>query len=81
MQRIGREPVLTIDVSASTLLMIDFQARLMPAMDDAATAIAIRKRVAKLDQPCLETNFKLRKCPIALCKNCKITFSEALRIF
>ena len=80
MQRIGREPVLTIDVSASTLLMIDFQARLMPAMDDAATAIAIRKRVAKL-QPCLETNFKLRKCPIALCKNRKITFSEALRIF
>ena len=32
--------MLTIDVSASTLLMIDFQSKLMPAIDDAPAAIA-----------------------------------------
>jgi nicotinamidase-related amidase len=37
--------VLTIDVQASTLLLIDFQAKLMRAIDDAATVIANARRL------------------------------------
>ncbi len=38
--------MLTIDVRASTLLLIDFQAKLMPAIEDAATAIANARRLS-----------------------------------
>jgi nicotinamidase-related amidase len=37
--------VLTIDVRASTLLLIDFQAKLMRAIDDAAAAITNARRL------------------------------------
>jgi nicotinamidase-related amidase len=37
--------MLTIDVRASTLLLIDFQAKLMPAIEEAATAITNARRL------------------------------------
>jgi nicotinamidase-related amidase len=37
--------VLTIDGQASTLLLIDFQTKLMPAIDDAATAVMNARRL------------------------------------
>ena len=39
--------MLTIDVRASTLLLIDFQARLTPAIEDAATAIINARRLVE----------------------------------
>jgi nicotinamidase-related amidase len=43
-----RKPVLTVDAGASTLLLIDFQAKLMPAIDNAAAAIANSRRLLKI---------------------------------
>ena len=37
--------MLTIDGQASTLLLIDFQTKLMPAIDDAATAVMNARRL------------------------------------
>ena len=37
--------MLTIDGQASTLLLIDFQTKLMPAIDDAATAVINARRL------------------------------------
>jgi nicotinamidase-related amidase len=44
--QLGGKPVLAIDVQASTLLLIDFQAKLMPAIDQAEAAIANARRLA-----------------------------------
>jgi len=49
----------TIDCATSTLLVIDFQTRLMPAIDDGASAVAHARRLiegaTKLDVPILFT--------------------------
>ena len=51
--------MLTIDGQASTLLLIDFQTKLMPAIDDAATAVMNARRLidaaANLGVPTLFT--------------------------
>lgn len=51
--------MLTLDASASTLLAVDFQAKLMPAIDGAAASIANAKRLVDaakiLGLPCLFT--------------------------
>ncbi len=48
-----------LDANASTLLVVDFQARLMPVIKDADAAIANARRLldaaAKLDVPCVFT--------------------------
>ncbi len=50
---------MTIDVRTSTLLLIDFQAKLMPAIHEGATAVANARRLvdaaAMLDVPTLFT--------------------------
>jgi nicotinamidase-related amidase len=43
--QLGGKPVLTIDGQASTLLLIDFQAKLMPAIDEAGAVIANARRL------------------------------------
>ena len=51
--------MLTIDVRASTLVLIDFQAKLVPAIDEAASAVANARRLkeaaAMLDVPTVFT--------------------------
>ena len=51
--------MLTLDASASTLLVIDFQVKLMPAIDDAAATVANARRLVEaaklLDVPSLYT--------------------------
>jgi nicotinamidase-related amidase len=56
--------MLTIDPKASTLLVIDFQSRLMPAIADGASAVANARRLidaaALLDVPVLTTEQNAR---------------------
>ena len=51
--------MLTLDVAASTLLVVDLQARLMPAIDGATNVVANARRLvdaaARLDVPTLTT--------------------------